>query len=48
MNYELLFYSLVAFLVGRSSKGCGDKTLIYIGPDREKYNKAAIGILLKK
>lgn len=48
MNYELLFYSLVAFLAGRFSKSCSEGAMIYIGSDRAKYDNARIGILLRK
>ena len=42
MNYEILFYCIVWFIIGRLS------TLkVYIGPDRDKYAKANFGILLK-
>ena len=42
MNYELMFWLLVAFLAGRYFPRS-----FYVGTDREKYEKADIGILLK-
>ena len=42
VNYELMFWLLVAFLAGRYFPRS-----FYIGTDREKYEKADIGILLK-
>ena len=44
MNYELGFYVLVAFCLGRMSVFLN----IYIGQDINKYNNATFGILLKK
>ena len=43
MNYELYFYCLIAFILGRLTKWFN----IYIGPDETKYSNATIGILLK-
>lgn len=45
MNFETAFYVLVAFLVGYIfAKG----TPFYIGYNEDKYNKANLGILLRK
>ncbi len=43
MDYELYFYCLLAFVVGRITKGFN----IYIGHDLNKYENATFGILLK-
>jgi len=43
MNYELWFFCLCAFIVGRLST-----TKVYIGPDEEKYKQAELGFLLTK
>lgn len=42
MNYEILFYCILFFFIGRASTWT-----LYIGTDRSKYEKANIGILLK-
>jgi len=44
MNYELWFYILVAFIVGRISV----TFRFYIGSDKTKYENATLGILLRK
>lgn len=44
MDYRLILFCLVAFILGRMSKGFK----IYIGPDVKKYEKATLGILLKE
>jgi len=44
MNYELWFYVLVAFVVGRISKGFN----IYVGTDKIKYENATFGVLLRE
>ena len=43
MNYELYFYCLLAFVIGRMSKGF----TVYVGRDHQKYKDANLGILLK-
>jgi hypothetical protein len=43
MNYEIAFYVLVAFLVGRFMP-----RKIYIGNDERKYKEADAGILLRR
>ncbi len=43
MDYEILFYMLIAFIVGRLSK-----LTFYIGPDDDKYNAADFGIKLRE
>jgi len=40
MDYKLYLFCLIAFIIGRASKGFN----IYIGPDAEKYENATIGI----
>ncbi len=40
MEYETMFYMMIAFIVGRLSK-----LKIYIGYDEEKYKAADISIL---
>lgn len=42
MNYELAFYCLLAFIVGRAAVNFR----IYIGRDKARYEAATIGILL--
>ena len=42
MDYQMLFFLLVAFLLGRASTWKG-----YIGYDEEKYKSADWGILLR-
>lgn len=44
MDYELYFYCLLAFCIGRISATFN----LYIGYDEDKYNKATTGILLRK
>lgn len=44
MNYELLFYCLIAFILGRLS---ARPLKIYIGYDKEKYKNANFGLLLR-
>jgi len=44
MNYELWFFILLAFVVGKISANFS----IYIGHDEAKYNNATLGILLDK
>lgn len=44
MDYEFWFWLTVAFFAGKS---IGNKTLFYIGSDREKYDAAWAGIQLK-
>lgn len=41
--YKLLFFILVAFILGRASVGFK----IYVGYDKDKYNAANLGILLQ-
>lgn len=43
MNYEYAFYILLAFLLGRLLPSS-----FYIGYDKEEYEKAEFGILLRK
>ena len=43
MNYEMILYLLVAFILGRLSK-----LKIYYGSDKVKYDKADYAILTKK
>ncbi len=42
MNYEFWFWFIVAFLIGRFFP-----RKVYIGHDKEKYEAADIGILLR-
>lgn len=42
MDFELWFYILFAFLVGRTSM-----LTFYIGTDKEKYAAADVAILLR-
>jgi len=42
MNYELIVYITIAFVLGRWSK-----LRWYYGPNKEEYKKADIGILTK-
>jgi len=44
MDYKLILFCLVAFILGRISKGFS----IYIGTDEDKVDAATIGILLQK
>ena len=44
MGYELYFWCLVSFIIGRIST----TFRIYIGSDEQKYNNATFGILLRK
>ena len=44
MNFEIAFYSVVAFIGGFL---LGKATPIYIGHDKERYAKAGCGILLR-
>jgi hypothetical protein len=43
MNYEIAFYVLIAFVIGRIIP-----RKIYIGNNVDKYNAADLGILLRK
>jgi len=43
MNFEMMFYLLIAFIVGRLSK-----KKVYIGYDEKKYQSADLGIMLKE
>lgn len=44
MDYEFWFWMFVSFLFGvKTSKG----PIIYIGSNKEKYDSAFIGILLR-
>ena len=42
MTYKLAFFCLTFFILGRLSKES-----IYIGNDKQKYDAASIGILLR-
>jgi hypothetical protein len=43
MDYELWFFILMAFIVGRVSVNFR----IYVGSNVEKYKKSTVGVLLK-
>ncbi len=43
MDFKILFYCLVAFIVGRLSK-----LKVYIGYDKEKYQEADLAIKLRE
>jgi hypothetical protein len=43
MNYEIAFYALLAFIIGRNLP-----KKVYIGNDVVKYKAADCGILLRK
>ena len=44
MDYRLGFWILLALVVGVIVANI----TVYVGPDKEKYSKAVIGILLKE